>query len=31
MKSVSIILKRIECIKTNETGSDELSVQIHAK
>ncbi|GIV42986.1 MAG: hypothetical protein KatS3mg035_0109 [Bacteroidia bacterium] len=31
MKSISIVLKRIECIKTNETGSDELFVQIHAK
>ncbi len=31
MKSVSITLKRIECIKTNETGKDELFVQIHAK
>jgi len=31
MKSVSIILKRIECIKTNETGSDELFVQIYTK
>ncbi len=31
MKSVSITLKKIECIKTNETGKDELFVQIHAK
>lgn len=31
MKSVCITLKRIECVKTNETGSDELFVQIHAK
>lgn len=31
MKSISIVLKRIECIQTNETGNDELFVQIHAK
>jgi hypothetical protein len=31
MKSISIVLKKIECIKTNETGSDELFVQVHAK
>ncbi len=31
MKSVSVLLKKIECIKTNETGKDELFVQVHVK
>lgn len=31
MKSISIVLKRVECIQTNESGNDELFVQIHAK
>ena len=31
MKSLSVTLKKIECLQTNETGKDELFVQVHAK